>query len=240
MRAEREAGTLYVVATPIGNLGDVTLRALDVLRAVDRIACEDTRRTRKLLAHHGIRTALFAYHDHNEAREARAIVERLQEGETIALVTDSGTPLVSDPGYRVVTLAAEEGLDVVPVPGPSAVAAALSAAGVPPHPFLFAGFLPRKSGARRRRIEELGEVAATLVLYESPHRIAATLRDLAAVLGDRRAAVCRELTKVHEEFLRGGLAELAGLAERRPLKGEIVVVVAPRREKDGSASREGP
>jgi 16S rRNA (cytidine1402-2'-O)-methyltransferase len=227
MNAESGAGTLFVVATPIGNLGDMTQRALDVLTAVDAIACEDTRRTRKLLAHHGIRTPVTAYHDHNESVESRRLVDRLRSGSDIALVSDSGTPLVSDPGYRLVALAASEGVIVVPVPGPSAVTAALSAAGIPPHPFVFAGFLPRKSGARRRRIQELGDVPATIVLFESPHRVAAALADLAAVLGDRAAAVCRELTKVHEEFLRGTLGELAEEAARRPLKGEIVIVIEP-------------
>mgnify|MGYP006280009609 CR=1 FL=1 len=227
MPSPGSSGTLHIVATPIGNLGDVTLRALDVLRDVDRIACEDTRRTRKLLAHHGIRTPLMAYHDHNEDRASRELVERLLAGENVALVTDSGTPLISDPGYRLVSLAVSEGIDVVPVPGPSAAIAALSAAGLPPHPFVFAGFLPRKSGARRRRIEELGEIGATIVLYESPHRVQKTLVDLAEVLGERRAAVCRELTKVHEEFLRGTLPELASTAADRRLKGEIVIVIEP-------------
>jgi len=225
-------GTLYVVATPIGNLADVSHRALEVLRTVDRIACEDTRWTRKLLTHHGIRTPLTAYHDHNEDRAARSIVERLRSGENVALVTDSGTPLISDPGFRLVRLAVEENVSVVPVPGPSAVAAALSAAGVPPHPFLFAGFLPRKSGARRRRAEGLGDVPATLVFYESPHRVASSLRDLSEVLGEREAAVCREMTKIHEEFLRGTLVELADEAERRPFKGEIVIVVGPPPKED--------
>ena len=218
-------GRLFVVATPIGNLGDATPRSIEVLRSVDAIAAEDTRRTRKLLAHFGITTRLLAYHDHNEERASRELLERIEGGEDIALVSDAGTPLVADPGYRLVSSCAERGLEVVAVPGPSAVVAALSIAGLPPQPFHFAGYLPRKSGQRRTRLASLAGLPCTVVYYESPNRITAALRDMHEVLGDRKAVVARELTKVHEEVLRGTLGELSAVAERRNLKGEIVVVV---------------
>lgn len=218
-------GRLYVVATPIGNLGDASPRSIEVLRDVDVIAAEDTRRTRRLLSHFGIGTRLLSYHDHNEDRVSGEILERLREGDDVALVSDAGTPLIADPGYRVVALCAESGVEVVAVPGPSAALAALSVAGLPPHPFHFAGYLPRKSGARRRRLEALGALGCTLVVYESPHRIAAMMRDAAEVLGERGAVIARELTKVHEEVIRGTLGELAEAAERRDLKGEMVVVI---------------
>lgn len=219
-------GKLFVVATPIGNLGDASPRSVEVLKSVDLIAAEDTRRTRKLLTHFGISTSLRSYHDHNEERVAAGLVEHIEEGLDVALVSDAGTPLVADPGYRLVALCAERGVDVVAVPGPSAVAAALSIAGLPTQPFYFAGYLPRKGGQRRNRLSTLSELPCTVVYYESPHRIAATLRDMRDVLGERRAVLARELTKVHEEVLRGTLAELSELAEARGLKGEIVVVVA--------------
>ena len=218
-------GRLFVVATPIGNLGDATPRSIEVLRSVDAIAAEDTRRTRKLLAHFGITTRLLAYHDHNEERASRELLERIEGGEDIALVSDAGTPLVADPGYRLVSSCAERGMEVVAVPGPSAVVAALSIAGLPPQPFHFAGYLPRKSGQRRTRLASLAGLPCTVVYYESPHRITAALKDMHEVLGDRKAVVARELTKVHEEILRGTLGELSAVAERRNLKGEIVVVV---------------
>jgi 16S rRNA (cytidine1402-2'-O)-methyltransferase len=221
-----DSGKLFVVATPIGNLGDATPRSIEVLKSVDAIAAEDTRRTRKLLAHFGISTGLLAYHDHNEARVSSEIVARIEGGQDVALVSDAGTPLVADPGYRLVSAAAERGIEIVAVPGPSAVVAALSVAGLPPQPFHFAGYLPRKSGQRRTRLASLAALSCTVVYYESPHRIAAALRDMFEVLGDRRAVVARELTKVHEEVIRGTLSELSSLAEGRALKGEIVVVVA--------------
>jgi 16S rRNA (cytidine1402-2'-O)-methyltransferase len=231
------AGTLFVVATPLGNLSDMTLRAIDVLKSVDAIAAEDTRRTRKLLAHFDIKTPLVSYHEHNEKTASLRVVQRLLRGDDVALVSDAGTPLIADPGYSLVTLAVGEGIDVVPVPGPSAVAAAVSAAGLPPLPFYFAGFLPRRSSARRKKLEEIAGLRATLVFYESPHRIPASLSDMAEVLGDRPAAVARELTKIHEEVLRGTLSELARAAGARAWKGEIVVLTAgaaPRRpHRDG-------
>ncbi len=223
---ESGGGRLYVVATPIGNLGDMSHRAVDVLRSVDAIASEDTRRTRKLLAHFEIHTPLVSYHDHNEERAARSIVERIRRGQSVALVSDAGTPLISDPGYRLVALAARHDLPISTVPGPCAAAAALSVSGLPVQPFHFVGFLPRKRGARRKKIEEFRELVGTLVFYESPHRILATLGDMLEVLGDRRAVVARELTKLHEEVRRGTLAELADEATSRPPRGEIVVLVA--------------
>ena len=229
------AGTLYVVATPIGNLGDASTRCVEVLMAVDAIAAEDTRRTRKLLSHFGVSTRLVSYHDHNEDRVSREILERLESGESIALVSDAGTPLIADPGYRIVRSCAERGVDVVSVPGPSAAVAALSISGLPPHPFYFAGYLPRKGGQRKTRLGALGALGCTVIMYESPHRIAAMLRDAADVLGSRRAVVARELTKVHEEVLRGTLEELAEAASTRRLKGEMVVVV-----EGGAATDEEP
>ena len=221
-----EPGTLYVVATPLGNLEDVTFRAVEILKTVDAIASEDTRRTRTLVKRYDIRRPLIAYHEHNEERAAARLVERLLAGDTLALVSDAGTPLVSDPGYRLVELAVREGIRVVPVPGPSAVTAALSAAGLPPQPFHFAGFLSRKDGARRSRLAELLTLECTLVFYESPHRLGKTLAAMADVLGDRQAVVARELTKVHEEFVRGSLSELAARYGENKPKGEIVVLVA--------------
>lgn len=235
------SGTLYVVATPIGNLSDTTARAVEVLKSVDAIAAEDTRRTRKLLSHFGIVTPLVAYHEHNEERASRRIVRRLTGGDDIALVSDAGTPLIADPGYRLVDQAVREGIEVVPIPGASAVVAAVSVAGLPPMPFYFAGFLPRRSAARRKKLEELAGLPATLVFYESPHRIASSLSDMARVLGDRDAAIARELTKVHEEILRGRLVALAEAGQARSWKGEIVVLVsgAPRRRDRGRSPDRG-
>jgi 16S rRNA (cytidine1402-2'-O)-methyltransferase len=228
-----EPATLYVVATPIGNLDDVTLRALAVLRDVDVIAAEDTRHTRQLLEHHGIaaRGRLIAYHDHVEAERAGEIVARLAAGASVALVSDAGTPLIADPGYRLTRAAAEAALRVVPIPGPSSPIALLSCAGLPTDRFTFAGFLPPKSVARRRAIAELAERTETLVLLESPHRLAATLADLAELLGDRRVVLGRELTKRFEELRHGTLAGLAahyaadGDAE---IRGEIVLAITGR------------
>ncbi|MFH1501991.1 MAG: 16S rRNA (cytidine(1402)-2'-O)-methyltransferase [Candidatus Eisenbacteria bacterium] len=217
------------MATPIGNLADMTHRAVETLGEVDAIASEDTRRTRKLLSHYGIRTPLVSYHEHNEERAARAVVDRLLDGQSIALVTDAGTPLVSDPGYRLVELAVREGVPVVSVPGPSAVVAALSVAGLPPMPFHFEGFLPRKSAARRTKLGGLCDLRGTLVFYVSPHRVGPVLVDMLEVLGDRRAVLARELTKIHEELLRGTLSELSDEAAGRSLKGEMVVLVEGRR-----------
>ena len=241
--SERESdsgrGRLFVVATPIGNLEDASPRLVKVLSEVDGIAAEDTRRTRVLLSHFGISTPLRSYHDHNESRVAGELLKRIRSGEDIALVSDAGTPLIADPGYRIVCACAEAGADVVSVPGPCAVTAALSVAGLPPHPFYFAGYLPRRSAARRKRIAQLAELDCTLVFYESPHRIAAALEDLREVLGERRAAVARELTKLHEEILRGTLGELSETAGRSPLRGEIVVIVAPPGRHEATAAGAG-
>jgi 16S rRNA (cytidine1402-2'-O)-methyltransferase len=222
------AGGLYLVATPIGNLRDTTLRALEVLAACDLIACEDTRVTRKLIDHFGISTPLTAYHDHNAEAARPKILDRLAAGGSVALVSDAGTPLISDPGYKLVRAARAAGHAVTATPGASAVLTALTVAGLPTDRFFFEGFLPAKETARRTRIAELARVPGTLVLFESGPRLAATLPDLAAALGAREAAVCRELTKLHEEVRRGTLAELAeAYASGAETRGEIVIVVAP-------------
>jgi 16S rRNA (cytidine1402-2'-O)-methyltransferase len=220
-----DPGTLFVVATPIGNLGDMSARAIETLKQVDRIACEDTRHTAKLLNHFGITTPTVSYHEHNERERADELVASLIGGASIALVTDAGTPLVSDPGYRLVQRATAEGVTVVPIPGASAALAALAASGLATDEFRFCGFLPPKAGARRARLAELADDACTLVFFESPNRIGDTLADIEAALGDRPAVVARELTKLHEEFLRGTLSELrARLAGAAP-KGEVTLVV---------------
>ena len=219
---------LHIVATPIGNLRDITVRALEVLAAADLIACEDTRVTRKLTDHFGISAALTPYHDHNAATARPKLLARLADGAAVALVSDAGTPLVSDPGYKLVRAAHDAGHAVTTLPGASAVLAALAVAGLPTDRFLFEGFLPAKEGQRRSRIEELKRIPATLVLFESGPRLAVALADLAAVLGARDAAVCRELTKLHEEVRRGDLAALAGhYAAATEPRGEIVIVIAP-------------
>lgn len=224
---------LYLVATPIGNLGDITLRALETLAGADVLACEDTRVTRVLLDRYGIATRPHAYHEHNADEVGPKLVAALDEGRSVALVSDAGTPLVSDPGYRLGQLALAAGHRVVPIPGASAPLAALVGSGLPNDAFLFAGFLPTKDKARRDRLGELSTVPATLVFFESPHRIGATLAAAADVLGaDRPAAVCRELTKTFEEFRRGTLAELAAHYAANPqVKGEIVLVVGPPAER---------
>lgn len=224
-----ERGTLYIVATPIGNLGDITQRALDVLRAVDRIAAEDTRHTGRLLSHFRIGTQQVSLHEHNEAERAGFLIERLRAGEAIALVSDAGTPLISDPGYRLVRAVREAGLRVSPIPGPSAVIAALCASGLATDRFAFEGFLPPKAGARRARIEALIDEPRTLVFYESTHRILDSLADLGDCLGaGREAVLAREITKTFETFEQGTLAELRArlAAEPERCKGEFVVMVA--------------
>jgi 16S rRNA (cytidine1402-2'-O)-methyltransferase len=227
---------LYLVATPIGNLGDVTLRGLETLAAADLIACEDTRVTARLLERYGIRTALTPYHDHNAATALPKLLGRLHDGAAVALVSDAGTPLVSDPGYRLVCAAHEAGLPVTAVPGASAVLAALAVAGLPTDRFFFEGFLPTKDVARRSRIADLARIPATLVLFETGPRVAAALAALADGLGDRHAAVCRELTKLHEEVRRDGLIALArDYAAGRETRGEFVLVVAPAQAAATSA-----
>jgi 16S rRNA (cytidine1402-2'-O)-methyltransferase len=216
---------LYVIATPIGNADDITLRALAVLRGVDVIACEDSRVTAKLLARHGLTGKLLPYHEHNAARVRPQILARLADGERIALVSDAGTPLVSDPGYKLVRACIDAGLAVVPLPGASAPLAALILSGLPSDRFLFAGFLPAKTAARRRALEDLAAVPATLLFFESAQRLPESLADMADVLGERPAAVAREITKLFEECRRGALGELAAHYKKNgPPKGEIVVV----------------
>lgn len=219
---------LYIVGTPIGNLEDITLRALRVLRQADLIACEDTRHTQKLLNHFEIKTPTQSYHQHNEAARARELVERISRGERVALVSDAGMPGISDPGERVVRAAVEAGLSVVAVPGASAIISALVASGLPTESFRFAGFLPARSGERRSVLESLREAAEALVFYEAPHRILEMLSDLEETFGpERRMVLARELTKVHEEFLRGTIAEIsAELTKRGAMKGEMTVIVA--------------
>jgi 16S rRNA (cytidine1402-2'-O)-methyltransferase len=227
---------LHLVATPIGNLGDVTLRALETLAAADLIACEDTRVTARLLERYGIRTALTPYHDHNAAAARPKILARMRDGGAVALVSDAGTPLVSDPGYRLVRAAQDEGFAVTAIPGPSAVLAALAVAGLPTDRFFFEGFLPPKDAARRARIAELARIPATLVLFETGPRLADALAALAEGFGDRTAAVCRELTKLHEEIRRDTLVVLArAYAEGGETRGEIVLVIAPPEARAATA-----
>jgi 16S rRNA (cytidine1402-2'-O)-methyltransferase len=228
MEKRSDPGRLYIVATPIGNLDDITLRALSVLAEVDLIAAEDTRHTRLLLARHGIDRPLAAVHEHNEEQQAPRLVERMEQGESIALVSDAGTPLLSDPGYRLVRLAAEKGIEVVAIPGASAVTAALSVCGLPTDRFVFEGFLPARRAARMKRLSGLRGEPRTMVFFESSHRIEDCLADLQEVLGPGRpAAVCRELTKRFETVLRGSLSDLSSRVQGDPnqRKGEFVVVV---------------
>jgi 16S rRNA (cytidine1402-2'-O)-methyltransferase len=219
------AGTLYVVATPIGNLEDVTLRALRVLKEVDLIAAEDTRHTQKLLGHYNIRTPLTSYHEHNERAKAPALVMRLLDGASIALVSDAGTPALSDPGYRLVVAAAAANVRVTPVPGAAALTAALSVAALPTDRFVFEGFLAEKKRGRRARLQALRDERRTLVFYEAPHRLKETLHDLEEIFGDRMIAVGREMTKINEEVRRGRLSEISADFAERDVRGEVVIVV---------------
>jgi 16S rRNA (cytidine1402-2'-O)-methyltransferase len=220
------SGTLYIVATPIGNLEDISLRALRILREVDQIACEDTRQTRKLLDRHGVSKPLVSYHEHNEQARAEELLRELQAGRNIALVSDAGTPLIADPGYRLVAQARAKGITVSPIPGASALVTALSASGLPTDSFFFGGFLPAKKTQRRKTLEALKSYPSTLVFYEAPHRIVETLEDIAEILGARRVTLGRELTKIHEEFLAGEPSELREALGKRPsIKGEITLVI---------------
>lgn len=218
-------GTLYLVATPIGNLEDMTSRARRILAEVDLIACEDTRHTRHLLTHYGITTRTLSFHEHNEAARTSELLQRLQRGEDIAVVSDAGTPGVSDPGYPLVREAAAAGISVVSVPGPSAVMAALTVSGLPPDRFVFLGFLPRRSGERRRALAAAAALPWTLVLFEAPHRITAVLEDIEAVFGDRRVALARELTKKFEEVFRGTVSGALGHLRAHAPRGEFTIVV---------------
>lgn len=224
--AQLLAPGLYLVATPIGNLADITLRALTVLARADVVYCEDTRHSRTLLAHYGIDASLKPYHEHNAEHQRGHILSDLASGRAIALISDAGTPLISDPGFKLVRDAAAAGHDIVAIPGASATLTALASAGLPTDAFFFAGFLPPRSGTRQTRLRELIAVPGTLVLFEAPTRIAETLQDLAQVFGDRQAAVARELTKLHEDIRRGSLSELAAAYATGETRGEFVVLVA--------------
>ncbi len=229
MRRIRECVTemaLYLVSTPIGNLEDITLRAISVMKSVDLIACEDTRHTRRLLDHFGINKPTVSYHEHNEQARAEELVQQMVGGKSIAIVTDAGTPGISDPAYRIVTAAIENGIKVVPVPGAVALIAGLTASGLPTDSFLFAGFLPNKKMARQARLEELKSERATLVFYEAPHRIRETLADALEILGDRQASLARELTKLHEQFIRDKLSEIIAHFDSHEPRGEMTLVIA--------------
>jgi 16S rRNA (cytidine1402-2'-O)-methyltransferase len=234
------AGTLYIVATPIGNLEDITQRALRVLGEVDLVACEDTRRTRVLLNHFGIKTKTISYHEHNERERAAEICKLLAAGKNVALVSDAGTPLINDPGFRVVNAAIEQELPVVPIPGPTAFVSALVASGLPSDEFYFAGFLPARANARRAKLEELSAIPATLIFYEAPHRIATALNAALDTLGNRDAAVARELTKIHEEIARGSLSFLAQRfsADSRA-RGEMVLIISGAKIISGAIKTTG-
>ena len=225
-------GTLFIVSTPIGNLEDLTPRALRVLGEVDLIACEDTRHTRGLLNRFGIKAKTISYHEHNERERAAELGKLLEAGSNIAIVSDAGTPLISDPGFRIVNAAIKLGIQVIPVPGPAAFVAALIASGLPTDQSFFGGFLPARAAARRALLTELRAIPTTLVFYEAPHRITATLKDALNVFGDRRAAVARELTKLHEEIARGRLSELARRSENAPARGEMVLIISGANESE--------
>ena len=224
-------GILYIVSTPIGNLDDITLRALKTLSHVDLIAAEDTRRTRKLLSHFDIHTPLVSYFEHNELKKLDKLLSHMKRGKEIALVSDAGTPGISDPGYRLVQQTVERGIPVIPIPGPSAVIAALSISGLPTDSFTFAGFLPKKGGKRRKLLEKLADLDGTSILYESPHRLMRTLEDLLKVCGDRQIVITRELTKAFEETIRGSIREVINTLEGRRIKGEVTIVLAGKGRK---------
>src|SRR5579872_10761 len=226
-RPPNETGRLYLVATPIGNLEDITVRALRLLGEADLIACEDTRHTAKLLNHYGIHKPTLSYHQHNEASRAEELLKRLEQGAQIVLLSDAGTPLISDPGHRLVALCLERQIPVIPIPGPSAVIAALAASGLPTEEFLFVGFLPSRPTARRKALQNLAKETRTLALYEAPHRLVDTLSEALECLGRRQAVIARELTKIHEEFLRGDLAELLAGVQQQPVRGEITLLIGP-------------
>lgn len=227
------SGTLYVVATPIGNLGDITVRALDVLKSVDVIACEDTRQTSKLLQRYENRAPLISLHDHNERQRTPQLLELLNAGQSIALVSDGGTPLISDPGWWLVRQAIDAGVTVTSIPGPSAMLAALTTSGLPTDRFVFEGFLPVKSGGRTKRLEALREGGRTAVLYESPHRVCKTLEAIQEVFGDVEMSVSRELTKRFEETRRGSVSELRKHFSTHPPRGEFVLILPPHQESYG-------
>jgi 16S rRNA (cytidine1402-2'-O)-methyltransferase len=237
--SEPIAPGLYVVGTPIGNLEDITLRALRVLKGADVIACEDTRQTQKLLHHYGIERPTVSYHEHNEMTRAAELIRQLEEGARVALVTDAGMPAISDPGYRLISLAVRHQIPVVPIPGASAFLAALVASGLPTDSFRFSAFLPAKRGQRRQTLEDIRDLPRTQIFYEAPHRIEETLADIVETLGGaRHVVISREVTKLHEEFLRGRADELLDQVKARPLKGEITLLIA--RAEPQSAATEPP
>jgi 16S rRNA (cytidine1402-2'-O)-methyltransferase len=235
-----EKGTLYIVSTPIGNMEDITLRALRILKEVDLIAAEDTRRTGLLLKHFGIQAPLTSYFEGNELKKREFILAKLNEGKNVALVSDAGTPGVSDPGFRLIQLAIENHLPIIPIPGSSAVITALSVSGLPTDAFLFKGFLPHKSKKRRDLLRELENVRETLILYESPHRILETLSDILEILGDREIVLTRELTKVYEEIIRGKVSEILNQVGDRTLKGEITLVISGKTRKFTRLRQDAP
>jgi 16S rRNA (cytidine1402-2'-O)-methyltransferase len=218
-------GTLYIVATPIGNLEDITLRAIRILKEADIIAAEDTRHTQSLLRHFTINTPLTSYHEHNERAKTGQLVARLQGGESIALVSDAGTPAISDPGYRLIVEAIRIGIRIVPIPGPSALIAAVSAGGLPTDGFNFRGFLPARKRERRSKLQELRADRYSIVFYESPHRLKESLDDIREIFGDRRMVLAREVTKIHEEFLRGSISEVIGEVSQREIRGEVTLII---------------
>jgi 16S rRNA (cytidine1402-2'-O)-methyltransferase len=224
-------GALYIVSTPIGNREDITLRALRILKEVDLIAAEDTRHTGLLLRHFGIQTPLTSYFEGNELRKKESILSKLRQGGRVALVSDAGTPGISDPGFRLIRAAAENRIAIVPIPGPSAVIVALSVSGLPTDAFLFEGFLPHKSKKRKDWLRQLKDVRETLIFYESPHRLSQTLDDIVEILGDREMVLTRELTKVYEEIIRGEVSEIRNQIGERHLKGEITLVISGKRRK---------
>ena len=230
-RGNTAPGTLHVLATPLGHLGDLSARAREILASVDLVACEDTRHSGKLLTSFAIRTPTISYHEHNETAQARTLLNRLRQGRNLALISNAGTPLVSDPGYRLVRLCRKHRIPVSPIPGPSAAIAALSVSGLPPDRFLFAGFLPRQSGPIRRELEALRDLKATLILYVAPHRLASTLELAREVLGNRQACLAKEMTKIHESFYLGSLSQISSLAGNQP-KGEYTLVI------EGAASQQ--
>jgi 16S rRNA (cytidine1402-2'-O)-methyltransferase len=235
MKARQQSGgVLYLVGTPIGNLEDITLRALRILKEADVIACEDTRQTQKLLNHYGVATRTVSYHEHNEMTRAPELVVELEEGAQVALVSDAGMPGISDPGYRLISLAIRHGIPVVPIPGASAFVAALAASGLPTDSFRFGGFLPAKRGARRQELEHIKSSPRTQIFYEAPHRIEQTLADVVEVLGPaRQVVIAREVTKLHEEFLRGHAADLRKRLQERQIKGEITLLIRAAEDAGG-------
>jgi 16S rRNA (cytidine1402-2'-O)-methyltransferase len=232
-------GTLYIVSTPIGNREDITLRALRILKEVDLIAAEDTRHTGLLIRHFGIQTPLTSYFEGNELKKKEFILSKLKQGNQIALVSDAGTPGISDPGFRLIQLAIENGISVIPIPGPSAVITALSVSGLPTDAFLFKGFLPHKSKKKRDWLQQLEEVRETLIFYESPHRLSETLKDIFNIFGDREMVLTRELTKIYEEVLRGKVSEIQAEIGERKLKGEITLVISGKTRKQTYQERRG-